>query len=75
MVVETVGLFVVYGNVFYSFPKQELLAHPVFRFLFNIAALFFPTGLDLNTLSRLTFSIPCVRKSEKSTTDESALIN
>lgn len=25
MVVETVGLFVVYGNVFYSFPKQELL--------------------------------------------------
>lgn len=42
MVVETVGLFVVYGNVFYSFPKQELLAHPVFRFLFNMAAMFFP---------------------------------
>lgn len=74
MVVETVGLFVVYGNVFYSFPKQELLI------LFSGSSLTWllcssPTGLDLNTLSRLIFSMPCVRKSEKSTTDESALIN
>lgn len=58
----------VYGNIFCKLQSRiifEALAHSGIRFSSDVAAMFFPTGLDLNTPSRLNSSIPCVRKSEK----------